>query len=76
MVCVTEGLEETMSISNRLSTTLAVAAAIVFPISGGLAIAFAVNTVPAETIAQAATGDPLILHLKSALEVATTLAKR
>ncbi|EFM43168.1 hypothetical protein HMPREF0277_1776 [Corynebacterium accolens ATCC 49726] len=41
-----------------------------------MAIAFAVNTVPAETIAQAATGDPLILHLKSALEVATALAKR
>lgn len=73
---VTEGLEETMTIKNKLSTTLAVVAAIVFPISGGLGIAFAVNAVPAETIAQAATGDLLILHLKSALEVATAIAGR
>ncbi|MER0089186.1 hypothetical protein ABRP86_10695 [Corynebacterium sp. KPL3927] len=65
-----------MTIKNKLSTTLAVAAAIVFPISGGLAIAFAVNAVPAETIAQAATGDPLILHLKSVLEVAAAIAWR
>ncbi|MER0000304.1 MULTISPECIES: hypothetical protein [Corynebacterium] len=65
-----------MTINNKLSTTAAVAAAIVFPISGGLGIAFAVNAVPAETIAQAATGDPLILHLKSAFELATAIARR
>ncbi|QRJ58537.1 hypothetical protein GWO64_003970 [Corynebacterium macginleyi] len=65
-----------MTIKNKLSTTVAVAAAIVFPISGGLGIAFAVNAVPAETIAQAATGHPLILHLKSALEVAIAIARR
>lgn len=65
-----------MTIKNKLSTTVAVAAAIVFPISGGLGIAFAVNAVPAETIAQAATGDPLILHLKSALEGAIAIARR
>jgi len=65
-----------MTIKNKLSTTAAVAAALVFPISGGLGIAFAGNAGSGRAIAQAATGDPLLLHLKSAFDLATAIARR
>ena len=60
-----EALEETMTFKTTLSTAAGVLAAIAIPITGGVGGAYAVNTVPADTIAQSVPAGDLGGHLKS-----------
>lgn len=54
-----------MTFKTTLSTAVGVLAAIAIPISGGVGVAYAVNTVPADNIAQSVPADDLGGHLKN-----------
>lgn len=54
-----------MTFKSTLSTAVGVIAAIAIPITGGVGVAYAVNTVPADTIAQSLPTGELAGHLKN-----------
>ena len=54
-----------MTFKTTLSTAVGVIAAIATPITGGVGVAYAVNTVPAETIAKSRPTGDLAGHLKN-----------
>ena len=54
-----------MTFKTTLSTAVGVIAAIAIPITGGVGVAYAVNTVPADTIAQSLPTGELAGHLKN-----------
>ena len=53
-----------MTFKTTLSTAVGVLAAIAIPITGGIGVAYAVNTVPADTIVQSVPPGDLGDHLK------------
>ena len=54
-----------MTFKTTLSTAAGVLAAIAIPITGGVGVAYAVNTVPTDTIAQSVPAGDLGGHLKN-----------
>ena len=54
-----------MTFKTTLSTAVGVIAAIAIPITGGVGVAYAVNTVPADAIAPSLPSGDLENHLKT-----------